>query len=528
MAVLVITRGVSAGRRVAISNWPATIGRDGTNMLMLDDERVSRNHARIKKRDRLFVIEDLDSKNGTFLNGDRVVNAIIQSGDKLIVGDSEVVFLTPEASIDIATEMIDFEHVIQPDLGIDQPIEIIGHDEPSRIYGIKRLGPLKDVGPNSITSKMAKFILEQHANILESTTLEDAAGMILKTTHQLLDNANRSAAFLWSNSTRRLIPISTRFVGKKRPFALSKRAFEDVISRKQGVIISPEASGITQSHRHRTVLPIVAHQDIICILHSECDAIANPFDRDAIEALQLFLARCAPTLESYVLRRDLDAYMVGMIETMIATIEAKDTYTHGHSERVSRYSMVIADEMQLSKEVKKSLLMSSLCHDIGKIGIPDAILRKASLLNPDEYEEMKQHPTIGANIINHLPNARKIISGVKYHHEKWDGTGYPDGLVGEEIPFFGRIVAVADVFDAMISGRSYSGFMDSSNAVEKLNDERELFDPDIINALIKAHDKGVLTQRTSTKQNKVVDEKAAAPASSGSKKSEKLNQKKSS
>ena len=287
---------------------------------------------------------------------------------------------------------------------------------------------------------------------------------------------------------------------------MSKRAFEDAVSRKQGIIIDPQSTDVTQSHRHRVVLPVVSNKEVISIVYAECDSVAQPFNNDGVDALRLFLTRSAPSLENFILRRDLDAYMVGMIETMIASLEAKDTYTHGHSERVSRYSMAIADEMQLAKDVKKSLLMSSLCHDIGKIGIPDAILRKAALLAPDEYEEMKQHPVIGSNIVGHLPNARKILSGVKYHHEKWDGSGYPDGLAGEEIPFFGRIVAVADVFDAMISGRTYSGFIDSSEAVEKLSSESELFDPDILKAFVRAYENGILTQRTSTKQNKTKDD----------------------
>jgi len=190
--------------------------------------------------------------------------------------------------------------------------------------------------------------------------------------------------------------------------------------------------------------------------------------------------------------------MVGMIETIIATIEAKDTYTHGHSERVSRYSMAIAEEMKLSRELKRLLLVSALCHDVGKIGIPDAILKKASMLSAEEYEEMKLHPTIGANIIEHMPNAKRFISGVKHHHEKWDGTGYPDGLVGEDIPFFGRIVAVADVFDAMVSGRAYSGFMDQSEAIQRIMDEEDLFDPEILKACVRAHENGSLTLKTNT------------------------------
>jgi HD-GYP domain-containing protein (c-di-GMP phosphodiesterase class II) len=502
LAIVVISRGPLAGRRVPITNWPATIGRDNTNSIILDDERVSRFHARIKRRDRQFIIEDLNSRNGTYINGDRVSNSTLQSGDKIIIGDSELMFLTPESNIDIATDMIDFEHVVQPELGIDQPIEIVRAGVKGRVAGLERLGVVKDLSSANLSTAKVKQVFEQHANFLEATTLEEAASQILKTLHGFLPMVQRSAVFLWSSNSRRLIPLASRFSGKKRPFSFTKRGFEDVVSRKGGVIIASQASGVTQSLQRRLILPVMSNQDIIAVIHAEIDAMAAPIDRDALDLFLIYLLRCASAFESFLLRRDLDSYMVGMIETMIATIEAKDTYTHGHSERVSRYSMVIAEEMKLSKEVKKLLLMSSLCHDIGKIGIPDAILRKASMLSVDEYEEMKLHPVIGANIVSHMPNAKKILSGVKYHHEKWDGSGYPDGLVGEDIPFFGRIVAVADVFDAMISGRSYAGFMESDNAIEKLNDENDLFDPDVLAAFTRAHEHGALTQRTSTKENK--------------------------
>ena len=107
---------------------------------------------------------------------------------------------------------------------------------------------------------------------------------------------------------------------------------------------------------------------------------------------------------------------------------------------------------------------------------------------------MKLHPQLEPTSSLTFPNAQRIISGVKYHHEKWDGTGYPEGLAGEDIPFFGRIVAIADVFDAMISGRSYSGFINQDDAIERLHDERELFDPEILKAFTR-HENGSLTQK---------------------------------
>ena len=112
-----------------------------------------------------------------------------------------------------------------------------------------------------------------------------------------------------------------------------------------------------------------------------------------------------------------------------------------------------------------------------------------------------------------MPNAHRFISGVKHHHEKWDGTGYPDGLAGEDIPFFGRIVAIADVFDAMVSGRAYSGFMDQADAVERIQEEGELFDPEILKAFVHAHENGTLTLKTSTANNQVEGEEQSAELS---------------
>ena len=502
MAILVITRGNSTGRRIVISSWPATIGRDVTNLVSLDDERVSRNHARIKKRDRLYVIEDLQSKNGTYVNGDKVANTTLQSGDKVLIGDTELTFMTPEAQVDIVTERVGFDHVLSTDSGLEKPIEV-SQDVSTGVPNAKRLAPFQEALAGKVGIKQVRLVFEHHSNIIESTQLDEACAAILKAAQDMIRSVSRSAFFIWSPSTRQLLPAATRNPKRKSTFVFSKRAFEDTIARKHGIILGPNSPNSTQTSRHRLILPLLSRGELIGIIHLEIDEIQKPFDPDEIESLQLLLVRAASTVENFVLRHDLDNYMVGLIETMVATLEAKDTYTHGHSERVSRYSLAIADEMKLNRDVKKQLLISSLCHDIGKIGIPDAILRKASLLNPDEYEEINQHPVIGSNIISHVPNARRFLSGVKYHHEKWDGTGYPEGLKGEDIPFFGRIIAVADVFDAMISGRSYSGFLDASDAVQQLSEGDDLFDPEIIKAFTKAHEDGNLTQKTSTRRNKI-------------------------
>ena len=148
------------------------------------------------------------------------------------------------------------------------------------------------------------------------------------------------------------------------------------------------------------------------------------------------------------------AYMES-IQTLRYTVEAKDSYTRGHSDRVSEFSVLIGKYLGLSEDEIKTLRIGGLFHDIGKIGVPDSILLKDGKLTDDEYSEIKNHPTIGAHILSTATIFQNIIPIVKHHHEKYDGFGYPGKLKGEEIPYFARIAAVADTFDAMTSKRTY-------------------------------------------------------------------------
>ena len=143
------------------------------------------------------------------------------------------------------------------------------------------------------------------------------------------------------------------------------------------------------------------------------------------------------------------------IQTLRYTVEAKDPYTRGHSDRVSEYSVLIGKKLGLSEEDLKTLQVGGLFHDIGKIGIPDSILLKESKLTDDEYSEIKNHPAIGAHILCNAEVFKDIIPIVKHHHERYDGRGYPGQLKGEDIPYLARIAAVADTFDAMTSKRTY-------------------------------------------------------------------------
>lgn len=143
------------------------------------------------------------------------------------------------------------------------------------------------------------------------------------------------------------------------------------------------------------------------------------------------------------------------IQTLRYTVEAKDTYTRGHSDRVSEFSVLIGNHLNLPDADINTLRIGGLFHDIGKIGVPDSILQKEAKLTDDEYSQIKQHPNIGIHILSHAKIFQNILPIVEHHHEKYDGSGYPGRLTGQDIPYLARITAIADSFDAMSSRRSY-------------------------------------------------------------------------
>ena len=178
------------------------------------------------------------------------------------------------------------------------------------------------------------------------------------------------------------------------------------------------------------------------------------------------------------------AYMES-IQTLRYTVEAKDSYTRGHSDRVSEYSVLIGKYMELPEDELKTLRIGGLFHDIGKIGVPDSILLKTDKLTDDEYSEIKNHPTIGAHILSTATIFKDLIPIVKHHHEKYDGTGYPGKLKGEDIPLLARIASVADTFDAMTSKRTYRDALPIDTVKAEINRcKGTQFDPKISDVFI--------------------------------------------
>jgi len=232
----------------------------------------------------------------------------------------------------------------------------------------------------------------------------------------------------------------------------------------------------------------------------EFDQRVQVGSRNELGALAETFNTMAKQIQDYIQRVRAAAQLnnelfMGTIKALAEAIDEKDPYTRGHSERVNHYAIILAKQLGLSTEEIRRVHIASLFHDIGKIGIEDKILRKPAALTDEEYTIMKQHPEKGAQMLSQIKAMKEIIPGMRFHHERWDGTGYPLRLRGEQIPLAARIVSVADAFDAMTTNRPYQRAMSFDKAIARLHELSDrAFDRKVVAAFAEAFTQGIFKE----------------------------------
>lgn len=227
--------------------------------------------------------------------------------------------------------------------------------------------------------------------------------------------------------------------------------------------------------------PDNGRSDLLILAAGLAKDMAKQSGRNRVRTFQGFAAR-----DLNELRQFLQGGSYAAIKALAEAVDAKDEYTRGHSTRVAEYAQGIAETLGLDDGFVELVYTTGTLHDVGKIGVPDSILKKAEKLTDEEFEEIKKHPALGEKIVGQLPTLNDVLPGVRHHHERWDGKGYPDGLSGEEIPLLARILAVADTYDAMTSDRPYRKGMPVETAVRLLREgSGSQFDPNLVEPLVK-------------------------------------------
>ncbi|MEW6008379.1 MAG: HD domain-containing phosphohydrolase [Candidatus Omnitrophota bacterium] len=316
------------------------------------------------------------------------------------------------------------------------------------------------------------------------TSFEDIdrfINLIIETVSKSL-RAKKAKLFLIDDSLNRLF-IKASF---------GPGVYEEKIAIGEGLIGSVAETGkpiivpAIDKGSSLVAVPLKYANKIVGVLVVEDKEINQSFNNDDLVLLSELATQTASAIENYRLHKDAQTTYIQTISALAMAVEARDPYTRGHCKRMAEYSLRLADAFGLDEKSKKLLSDASVLHDVGKIGISDEILRKGERLTPAELLIVREHAKIGENILKPIASLRPLCDLVRHHHEWLDGSGYPDGLKGDEISLLAKILSVVDAFDAMTSDRPYRKAMSNEQAKEELKKfAGSHFDQEVVNKFIK-------------------------------------------
>ncbi len=217
--------------------------------------------------------------------------------------------------------------------------------------------------------------------------------------------------------------------------------------------------------------PVFCAEELVFVIVVARGPDTDEFRASDMNLADVLTAYCGDLIANFRLHHQLRQISVDLVRSLVSTVDQKDPYTSGHSIRVGYYATLLGCAIGLDAEALQMLEWSALLHDVGKIGIRDEVLKKTGRLTAEEFEHIKEHPIRSSEVVGRVPQLANALDGIRHHHEHYDGSGYPDGLAGEEIPFQARIVQVADVFDALTSSRSYRKSFHWEKALRILTEE---------------------------------------------------------
>jgi len=483
-----------------------TIGRLNECEIVLTDQAVSRRHFTVEARGQTLIVTDLDSANGTFVNERLIHTCTATPGDTIRAGSVAFdVVGRGETRVVSRSGTSDVHSMIGSAADITLEPVISKRFEPTRFEW------LSDASSHSDTGAVELNLLERaqrHLSFLHRVsevlaTARDLAGLADATLGTILEvTGGDRAAFVLrhrdGDGGPEVAAARERIPGPS-PFVVSRTLVTSVIEKGVSTFafdainderFSSGRSVLGQQVRSVMCVPLRTSDAILGALYVDSLSAAGRFSEADLELMAALGNQAGVALHRVRLMGEIERLLLDTIRAIAATIDAKDGYTHRHSERVATLARRIALEIGLTADEQQTAELSALLHDVGKIAVPDSILNKPGRLTEAEYEEMKKHPLHGARIISNIqsPAVTAVLPGVQYHHERWDGSGYPEGLRGEQIPLLGRLLGVADFFDAMTSARPYRAASSTEEALALLREKSGThFDARIVEAVLRLY-----------------------------------------
>ncbi len=473
-------------------------GRLATLEVVLDDTSVSRRHAEIKSTPQGWRVRDMGSTNGTYLNGNRLEpgewplrpNDIIRCGNVTLFVDFPGSGKTSD------------EDVLAPKV----VVEACANSWEDALQGIAF-----DRNRSPRPGEQLLALLRAGHHLVHLDSEEDLLHTILNDAVSTLD-AQRGAIVL-AEGTSNTLKLRALASGQQqlssRP-GFSQNLAQRSFSSGESILCSnveddAELAGARSiaEGTMASVLCVLLRTPRKClgVLHLDRGPLQQPFTKDDLHLADAMAAHVSAGIESAQLLRKQRELFYSTVTVLAQAVEMRDQYTGNHTARVTEFSLLLAQSVNMSPEEVGLIRIGTPLHDIGKIGIDDVILRKPGKLTAEEFDIMKTHTTKGAKILEQIGELVSAVPIVRSHHERWDGLGYPDRLRGEQIPRLARIVAVADAFDAMTTDRPYRKSLAPEVAFAELDRQKgKQFDPELAAAFLSIHQKVLQQMHNDTKK----------------------------
>lgn len=469
------------------------LGRDAACSLSLPDPCCSRRHAVIERLEDRYRIRDLGSRNGITVNGEKVEETSLGYGDRFTVGRNLFVFLSDvlpreserqEHARFRKVKTIDV-HQVETRLGL-APGSVT--DDPTRTF--------EPTAPSLESEQLRRelvFLCQLSKELNGTLDVDVIVEIVTRKVLEKFSSADRVSFFLFEPTRPPALQEVKSMLrdGEEYPLPVNRAILKKIERERVGILC--ERVGENDMSCERTVelcsfmcLPLVVRTRLLGAVYVETHSATLTFSRSEFELLTLVANHTAAALSSALTFDQSQSAYMEAVKSLSNALDAKDSYTRGHSERVAAYAVGIGEELGFDAERLRNLRMAAELHDIGKIAIKDALIGKNGRLTTEEFEEIKKHPELGVEILRPIRFLRPILPFILHHHERYNGRGYPDGLKGEEIPLEARIINLADALDAMTTQRSYNQPITIAEALERCEREAGVsFDPKCVPALLR-------------------------------------------
>ncbi|MCK5707361.1 MAG: HD domain-containing protein [Candidatus Aureabacteria bacterium] len=476
-----------------------SFGRGIDCTVCLNYPEISRRHSEILFKDDKYIIKDLGSTNGTFVNHKRTSKKALSHGDRISIAthsftfysgisDEDISVLKEEELEDTAlpnfeiTDINESQNKLFSDEVSQSDLKILQKNFQALTLTIKAFTTKDNI--DELLNNIAKEILELIPAHNCAILIKDERDLLTLKVHHMSNKTNEK--FSYSKS------IIKNVSKQKKPLLIVDTGKEQDLKFEQSII----------NYKIKSVMcaPLIYLDEFLGVIYLDTHGVIEYFNRNGLKLLDSIASVASGAIYNSMLisklkkqTSTLQNINYRIMFTLANAIEARDHYTAGHAWRVTRFSEIIGRQLGWTEEKLKSLRIGGVLHDIGKIAIPDYVIIKPSRLTVEEFEIIKTHPKRGALILKEANCLEEAIPFILYHHERFDGKGYPYQLKEDAIPIEGRMLAIADTFDALTSDRPYRKAIPPHDAVNVIKENSGTqFDPEIVEIFCKAYDSGLI------------------------------------